>query len=106
MKRWLYLTGGLLIWTIHFAGVYAIASVFDVIASADAPASRWTTAALTAACLIGAGALLAWSIRGPAFLRADRDPELAAFWRTVGGLGAAFALVAIAWQGLPALIGH
>lgn len=106
MKRWLFLTGGLIVWLIHFSGIYAIASVFDVIASADAPGSRWTTAALTVICLAAAGLLLVWSIRGPAFLGADRDQELATFWRWIAGLGAAFALVAIVWQGLPALIGH
>ena len=106
MKRWLFLTGGLLIWGIHFGAVYAVASVADVIASADVPAARWATAALTLAALAANGLLLAWSIRGPAFLRADPDAELAKFWRSVAGLGAAVSFVSVAWQGLPALIGH
>ena len=40
MQRWLYMLGGLLVWAVHFAGVYAIASIGELVSAADAPTWR------------------------------------------------------------------
>ena len=107
MRRWLFLLGGLLIWAAHFNGVYLIASIADVVASADAPASRLAVAAFTAVCAGGDAMLvfLASRRRAPG-VTDESDSELAGFWRVVGGAGALLSLVAVLWQGLPAVIGH
>ena len=67
MRRWLFLLGGLLIWAAHFNGVYLIASIADVVASADVAASRLAVGAFTAVCAAGDAALvfLALRRRGP-----------------------------------------
>lgn len=106
MRRWLLLLGGWLVWTAHFAAVYAAASVFDLGPGADAPASRWLVGGLTLAAMAADAALLLLAARPPAFLKGDDDAELSAFFRALGGLGAALSLLAVAWQGLPALVGH
>lgn len=105
MIRWLYLLAGPSSWLLHFAAVYAVASVADVAGRADQPAALWTVAALTAAGLAANGGLLVWGVRRPRFLGA-MDPELARFWQAAGAGGALLSAVAILWQGLPALVGH
>src|SRR5690606_37788564 len=40
MARWAWMLGGLIVWTVHFMGVYAIASLADVVSRADDPAWR------------------------------------------------------------------
>lgn len=107
MRRWLLLLGGPLIWAIHFAGVYGIASVADVITRADDPRSRAGVLAFTLACA-AADALLIWLIwrrKGP-LMRAEGDPGLSRFWRSAAAGGAVLSLVFVLWQGLPAIIGH
>ena len=105
MRRWLFLLGGLLIWAAHFTGVYAIASLADVMSRADAPWALAAVAALTVVCVAGDAALLVGALRRPD-RDAESDPGLARFWRSVAGLGALVSLIAVLWQGLPALIGH
>ena len=45
MRRWVWMLGGLIVWTIHFMGVYALASLADVVSRADDFA--WRMAGLT-----------------------------------------------------------
>ena len=45
MKAWGWMMGGLIVWAIHFLGVYVISSVGDVVATADDP--LWRMAAFT-----------------------------------------------------------
>ena len=102
MRPWLFLLGPFLLWGLHFGGVYAIASVFDVISEADTPGSRWTTALFSLACLIAAIALGVASARG-----ATRETSEARRWMmSISALGAALTAISVIWQGLPALIGH
>lgn len=105
MIRWLFLLGGLLIWAAHFAGVYAIASVADVVASADVPAARLMAGGLTAACAAADAALL-WLCAALARTPRARQDALTGFMVSVAGLGALLSLAAVVWQGLPALIGY
>lgn len=102
MRAWLLALGGLLVWALHFGGVYAIASVADVVAEADAAPARALSGLFTLACAAADGVLL-WLIVRRA--RGAADP-LAGFLSSVGALGALFSLVAVLWQGLPALLGH
>lgn len=85
---------------------YLIASVAEVGGQASDPGARLAVGALTLACGIADGALLALAVRPPPFLRAHPDPELASLLRWVGGAGAALSAAAVVWQGLPALVGH
>ena len=40
MRRWAWMLGGLIVWTVHFMGLYAIASAADVVSRADDPLWR------------------------------------------------------------------
>jgi len=100
MGAWAFMLGGLVVWAVHFLGVYGVASVADVAGRADMPASLWSVAALTLACAAADGVLLAAAFRR---LRSAPDP-LAGFTAGVAALGAGVSLVAVAWQGLPAAL--
>lgn len=101
MRTWALALGGMGVWAVHFAGVYAIASVFDVIAEAEAPGARLWTAGLTVACIL-ADAAIALLIRRRRRADVRGGPE--DWLLTLGGLGAGFSFVAVLWQGLPALL--
>ncbi len=93
--------GGLLVWAVHFTGAYAMASVADVAGRADAPAARLAVGGFTAACLLADAILLVVAWRS--FRRED---DIGQWMASIGALGALFSFVAVAWQGLPALVGH
>ncbi|HUD29159.1 MAG TPA: hypothetical protein VMQ93_09830 [Novosphingobium sp.] len=86
MRTWAILLGGLLVWTVHFFGLYAVAEI--------AP-SRIATVLLTLACLAADGWLLALA------LRLGRADAFAAWRRSVALGGVALSLVAVCWQALP-----
>ena len=103
MGRWVFMLGGLIVWTVHFFGVYALASLGDVVSAADDPAWRAAVAGFSAVCLALAVGL-AWHAarrlrRGASEPGGRLVPEVAAY-------GAGLAAVAILWQALPAWIGH
>lgn len=92
MRSWFLLLGGLLVWTVHFFGLYAIAEVVGATAT-----GRGVVLGLTGLC-VAADVLI--------LLRAIRIGVVDGFsrWlRSVAMLGAALSLVAVAWQALPAL---
>lgn len=89
MKSWLILLGGLLVWTVHFFGLYAIAEI--------APRA-WLVLALTVLCL-GTDIWLQLFIR-----RLPRDDDFAAWRRSVALIGTGLSLLAVCWQALPALV--
>ena len=95
MRAWLILLGGLIIWAVHFFSLYILASVFGSTMTA-----RVGTALITTACLAANGAILALILRDGRLVDGlDR-------WIGSGGaVGAGLSLVAVVWQGLPALIG-
>lgn len=92
MRTWLVLLGGMIVWAVHFFGLYALASVLG-----SGVTARIGTALLTVACLAADVALLRACLRP-----ADGQGGLPA---TLGASGAALSIVAILWQGLPAAIG-
>lgn len=101
MGRWAFMLGGLIVWTVHFGGVYGIASIADVAQDAAVPPARWAVGALTAAC-VAADAVLAWV----ALRRPTGDDSLDRFATRTAATGAGLSAVAVVWQGLPALVGH
>ncbi len=102
MRRWAWMLGGLIVWTVHFMGVYAIASLGDVVSRADDPAWRMTGLGFSGACLLAALAITAWAARR---LRRRTDPS-ARFGDQLAFLGGGVAAVAIVWQALPTVIGY
>lgn len=101
MARWAWMLGGLLVWAGHFAGVYALASVADVVVRADDAGFRLAAAGFSLACFAGVAALgLTAARRARRGGREDRWPhEMALGSAVMGGLG-------IAWQSLPLVVGH
>ena len=102
MRRWAWMLGGLIVWTIHFMGVYAIASLADVVSAADDPAWRMGGLAFSAACLFAALGLAALAFRR---VRHPSD-SMAGFGDQLALLGGGVAALAILWQALPTVIGY
>lgn len=102
MGRWTWMLGGLIVWTIHFMGIYAIASLADVVSRADDLDWRMLGLAYSGVCLLVSLALTVAAAR-----RARRclDPA-AGFGDQLALFGGGVATVAIAWQALPTMIGH
>jgi len=102
MRAWAWMLGGLVLWGLHFLGVYLIASVADVVATADDPAWRMAGLGFSAVCVLGGAAL------GLVALRRLRkaEGEVSGFRRELAVLGFGVAVVAMIWQALPTLTGH
>lgn len=98
MRRWLFLMAGPLIWAVHFAGAYAIASVFELVARADAPASRWLVVLLTLACVAAVGAVLVACVRRKPADETDR------FVVWLAAAGSLVTIPALIWQGAAAFV--
>lgn len=102
MRRWLFMLGGLLVWAVHFLGVYSIASVFDVVARADIAPSRIGVGLLTLVCACADVLILAAALR---LVRRAGD-EADRFIAYLAAASAGLSLIAVLWQGLPAALGH
>lgn len=100
MRRWAFTLLGLIIWAAHFLGVYAIASLADVVSHADDPPWRLGVLAFSLVCglaALGAGGAAVRQLR-----RTDRA-EPGRFMDELAAVGAGIAFLAIVWQALPAL---
>ena len=96
MRTWLFLLGGMIVWTVQFFSLYAVASVFGSSALA-----RLLTVLITLPCLaIDAGLL----IRAMRVARGAGKDEVSRWIASLAGLTAAVSFVAVFWQGLPALL--
>ena len=95
MRTWLYLLGGLLVWNVHFFGIYIFASLFPHTALARVLSGLLTLAGLAA------NALLLWQ-SGTA--TADGKEEVRSWIHYLAALGAAVSLIAVFWQGLPVIL--
>ena len=102
MRAWAWMMGGLIVWAIHFLGVYVIASVADVVATADDPWWRAAGLVFSGACLLASAILAILALRRLGGTRA----EVVAFGDQLAALGAVVATVGIAWQALPNVIGY
>lgn len=96
MRRWLRLTGGLLIWAVHFIGVYLISSAADVWSSSGDASARWIGLAFSMGCLLAIIAMAVWLGRGG---REGAGPE--AWERRVGLTGVLVAGIGVIWQTAP-----
>lgn len=94
MRAWLFLLGGMIVWAAQFFTLYAIASVLG-----SSGAARVLTGVATLAALAADVVLLR------AALAERREVDAARRWRaSFAALLAALSLVAVTWQGLPALL--
>lgn len=93
MPGWRIMVGGLIIWAAHFFTVYIVASVFH-----SSMLARGLTLLATGAALV-AGALLFKRVRKPRI-----DDPLARWMASLGTLAIGVAMLAVLWQGLPALL--
>jgi len=93
MRGWILMLAGLAVWAAHFFILYAIASLLP-----GQPQARWWALAATLPALAAAALILRRALAS-----SGADP----FERWMGhlaALGAATALLAIAWQVAPALL--
>ena len=110
VAKLVFLCGGLLIWAAHFGAVYAVNGVacargldrLTVLGFGAVPA---IVAVATGLAVLACGAILAAALRGRGPGIADEPSgPVQAFWRMGTASGAGFAMVAIAWTGLPAAL--
>lgn len=92
------MTGGLVVWAVQFSALYGLSSLADVVATADDPGWRLAGLALTVGSLLACGFLLLMALR--------RRRVRGLFAHDIAALSALVGLIAIAWQGLPTVIGH
>jgi hypothetical protein len=102
MKAWAWMLGGLILWGIHFVGVYVIASIADVVARADHPVGRMIALGFSGLCVAVGVALGLVAFRR---LKNARE-EAARFRRELTVMGYGVAVVAMVWQALPTLAGY
>ncbi|MES2035384.1 MAG: hypothetical protein V4466_14515 [Pseudomonadota bacterium] len=104
MGRWAFTLGGLIVWAVHFLGVYAIASLADTVSRADAYGWRMIGLAFSGACVVAALACLLAALWR---LRLGGEPQVSGrFMSEIAALGAGLSVLAIAWQALPTLTGY
>jgi hypothetical protein len=101
MARWSFMLSGFLLWALHFAGLYAIASVEAETAHADMEFWRTVALAFSIACLSSSIGVALWTYLHLARARSDGF----AFHRQLAALGGVVAAIAITWQTLPLLLG-
>lgn len=92
MRSWLILLAGLLLWAAHFFLLYGIGEF-----GGDGSGPRIAVLAVTLACLLAGAAMLLPLVRAPSADAYER-------WRNASALlGVVLSMIAIVWQGLPAL---
>jgi hypothetical protein len=92
MRSWLLLLAGLLVWAAHFFALYAIGEF-------GGEATEWRVAVvlLTILCLAANLGLVF------ALLKARRTDGFERWRASVAAGGLALSVIAVTWQGLPAL---
>lgn len=101
MQRWFYMLGGLLVWAVHFVGVYAIASIGDIVARADDPVWRMIGLVFSGMCVTAGVALLIQALR-----RGRGGNDVSALANVLAATGAGIGVVAMAFQSLPTVVGY
>lgn len=95
MRAWLIMFGGMAVWTVHFFSLYILASVFG---------SGWAARLPTLVLTLVALAVNVWlMVLARRRLDAAGTDRPARWMATMAGLAALLSLVAVLWQGLPAL---
>lgn len=95
MQAWALLLGGLLVWAAQFFALYGLASI-----APGTQIARTGTVIVTVACAAADVLLLIYAARGAGRASDGFDRWL----MKLGIAGAALSLVAVLWQGLPALL--
>lgn len=93
MRGWTFLLGGLIVWTVHFFSLYAIASILLTTVYA-----RIASLGVTLLCLGADLILFRHARRGSSADRTER------WMRGVALSGLVISAVAIVWQAMPALL--
>ena len=109
VRRMVLMSSGLIIWAAHFTVIYgfnalACARAFAGLSVAGLGVVPVVVVALTLAALAAAGTILLVAVRDHAAGAPGDGPGEAGFLRYLTIAVAALALVAIAWNGLPALL--
>jgi hypothetical protein len=102
MGRWTLLLGGMIVWAIHFGGLYVLGSLAAITPPADAGLWRAIILVLSAACLAAAGGVASLAFRK--LKRPGPDEEPGRFVSQVAVAGAGLSALAIVWQTTAALI--
>lgn len=92
MLRWILLLGGLIVWTVHFFALYAVASIF-----LTTDLARALTLLITVLVLLANAGLATLTLRIIPQQDQDRWISAVSLW----GLG--LGTIAIFWQGAVAL---
>lgn len=96
MRAWLFLLGGMIVWTVQFFSLYTIASVFG-----SSSFARILTVLITLVCLVADAALLMLAMRS---IRGGGKDRAGRWIASLAALTAAISFIAVVWQGLPALL--
>ncbi|OYX29710.1 MAG: hypothetical protein B7Y99_12730 [Caulobacterales bacterium 32-69-10] len=102
MARWGLMLGGLIVWAVHFNGLYALASAAHI--SAPDTAGLWLAAmmGLSLACLAAVAGIIVLASKELKALDGAEQPDR--FVLQVAMAGASLAALAIVFQTLAALI--
>lgn len=95
MRNWGLMLGGLLIWSLHFLGVYGIASVADVSDPSTRALWRGLGLAFTGLCLLAVALIV---------FRARTSTSDAGLYRQVSLGACALGFIAIVFQSVPLLV--
>ncbi len=95
MRAWLLLLGGLIVWAGQFFLLYAIGSIFLTTTTARVLTGVATVAAIAVDVWLLSQARRAWT---------SATDGLQRWLAYCGGVLAGLSLVAVSWQGLPALL--
>ncbi|MDG2520682.1 hypothetical protein P7B02_03930 [Caulobacter segnis] len=100
MRFWLWGLGGLLIWALHFLGLYGLASVADL---ATGRADGWRAAGLgfSLACLL---ATALYAVMLARRLRRASNAPVQVFALGLGLTGGLVAAIGVVFQSLPLLL--
>ena len=91
----------MLLWAFHFVGVYAIASIGDVVARADDPTWRMIGLVFSGVCVVSGLGLLIQALR-----RGCGGDDVSALANLLAAAGAGLAVVAMIFQSLPTVVGY
>jgi hypothetical protein len=100
MRSTALMLAGMIVWVLHFGGVYLIASLLALLPGAGPQAALWAGGGWTLACVLADLAVLRVLLARHA--REGRDP-VGDWMNSAGILLAGISLIAVLWQGLPLL---
>lgn len=97
MRAWLWMLGGLVVWTAHFFAVYGAGSLFP-----GQPIARWLTLAITVVAA-SVAAWLCWRCSRAA-RRQEEGDDFSRWMAGLSAFGSGLAVIAVLYGGAPALL--